>query len=318
MDGSISSQRTRNPVQSKLPPVPAEHTVDVRVAFVGRQEELRQLVGAVEGGKRLRSSGPAASVSRASRWRRSNAGNGTRDRAPPLWRSRKCRPKASPTRSRALDVAEEPNRNVIDTVADALAGAPRTIVLDNCEHAAAEVASAVERLQKIPGVALVATSRSRLGLSDEVVLPVTPFDARDGSAFFNARARCGTVPVDVDGADAPAVDRIVANLDGLAIAIDLAAAASRRSTYPNSPKNSPDLRPYHFRSSGSREQRHWSLNHVVDWSVERLSEDGRRAFALAGRFAGHSTQKTSRRCTATTARVSRIRKPFWRASSTNR
>jgi predicted ATPase len=267
--------------------VPAEHTVDVRVAFVGRREELRQLIGAVEGGRTITLVGTGGvgksrlALEGVERWERASG-----RRAAFVALAQVPPESVVDAIARALEVAEEPNRSVVDTVADSLAGAPRTIVLDNCEHAAAEVASAVERLQSISGVAIVATSRSRLGFPDELVLPVTPFDARDGSAFFSARARSGAVPVDVGGADGPAVDRIVANLDGLAIAIDLAAARLASLNVAELAEELSQLRPYHFRSSGSREQRHWSLNHVVDWSVERLSEDGRRAFALAGRFAG--------------------------------
>ena len=261
--------------------------MDVRVAFVGRGEELRQLARAIEGGKTITLVGTGGvgksrlALEAVERWERASGGS-----AAFVALAQVAPESVADAIARALDVAEEPNRTVIDSVADALAGTPHTIVLDNCEHAAAEVASAVERLQKIPGVAIVATSRSRLGLADEFVLPVTPFDARDGSAFFNARARSGAVPVDVDGADAPAVDRIVANLDGLAIAIDLAAARLASLNVAELAEELSQLRPYHFRSSSSREPRHWSLNHVVDWSVERLSEDARRAFALAGRFAG--------------------------------
>jgi predicted ATPase len=267
--------------------VPVEHTVDVRVAFVGRREELRQLIGAVEGGKTITLVGTGGvgksrlALEAIERWERDS------ERRAAFVALAQVPPESvADAIGRALEISEEPNRSVIDTIADELAGAPRTIVLDNCEHAAAEVASVVERLRKIPGVAIVATSRSRLGLSDELVLPVTPFDARDGSAFFTARARSGTVRVDIDGADAPAVDRIVANLDGLAIAIDLAAARLASLNVAELADELSQLRPYHFRSSGSREQRHWSLNHVVDWSVERLSEDGRRAFALLGRLGG--------------------------------
>lgn len=268
-------------------PVPAEHTVDVRVAFVGRREELRQLIGAVEGGKTITLVGTGGvgksrlALEAVERWERASG-----SRAAFVALAQVPPESVVDAIAGALDVAEEPNRTVIDTVADALTGVPRTIVLDNCEHAAAEIASVVERLQKIPGVSIVATSRSRLGFAGELILPVTPFDAHDGSAFFNARARSGAVPVDVAGADAPAVDRIVANLDGLAIAIDLAAARLASLNVAELAEELSQLRPYHFRSSGSREPRHWSLNHVVDWSVERLSEDGRRAFALAGRFTG--------------------------------
>jgi predicted ATPase len=267
--------------------VPVEHTVDVRVAFVGRREELRQLVGAVEGGDTITLVGTGGvgksrlALEAIERWA---ADSGGRTAFVPL--AHVPAEAVADAIARALDVSEEPKRSVLDTLADALADTPRVLVLDNCEHAPSEVAAIVRRLRSIPGVSIVATSRSRLGFPDERVLPVMPFDARDGSAFFAARARSGAVPVDVAGTDATAVNRIVANLDGLAIAIDLAAARLASLNISELAEELSQLRPYHFRSSGSREQRHWSLNHVVDWSVERLSEEGRRAFALAGRFSG--------------------------------
>jgi predicted ATPase len=267
--------------------VPVEHTVDVRVAFVGRREELRQLTSALEVGETITLVGTGGvgksrlALEAVDRWEKRSGGRAT---FVPL--ATVPGEAIADAIARALGIAEEPNRNVLDTVIDALVDAPRALVLDNCEHAAGQVAEAVRRLQNIPGVAIVATSRSRLGINNESVLPVTPFDARDGSAFFFARARSGTTPVDVAGADAPAVDRIVANLDGLAIAIDLAAARLASLNVGELAEELSQLRPYHFRSSGSREQRHWSLNHVVDWSVERLPEEGIRAFALAGRFSG--------------------------------
>jgi predicted ATPase len=267
--------------------MPTEHTVDVRVPFVGRREELRQLSLVLEGGRSVTLVGTGGvgksrlALEAVEQWERATGGRA----------SFAALALASPEAvagavAQALGIAEEPHRDVLDTLADALADVPRTLVLDNCEHAVAEVAAIVARLRAIEGVTIVATSRSRLGIDDEAILPVEPFDARDGSAFFAARARCAAVPVDLDDADATSVDRIVANLDGLAIAIDLAAARLASLNVRELAEELSELRPYHFRSSGSREHRHWSLNHVVDWSIERLSEDARRAFALAGRFTG--------------------------------
>jgi predicted ATPase len=148
----------------------------------------------------------------------------------------------------------------------------------------------MERLQGIRDVTILATSRSRLVTERERVLHVRPFDAREGGAFFAARARNAAVPVDVEGADAAAVDRIVASLDGLAIAIDLAAARLASLTVRELAEELTEPRPYHFRSTGSSEPRHWTLNHVVDWSVSKLDERAQTMFALASRFAGSFTE----------------------------
>jgi len=263
------------------------HTVDRRVPFVGRREELAALDAALDAGQTLTLVGTGGvgksrlAIEAAERWEARTGG--TAVFVSLTWVAPEGVAEAV---SRALDVHEEPGVTALDAIAAALHARPRALILDNCEDAAPAVAAIVERLRGTPGVSILATSRSPLSAQDERILAVQTFDARDGSAFFAARARNADIAVDLDGDDAPSVERIVASLDGLAIAIDLAAARLASLTVRELADELAQPRPYHFRSSGSSEPRHWTLNHVVDWSVEKLSERSANLFALVSRFAG--------------------------------
>jgi predicted ATPase len=271
--------------------VKGSHTVDVRVAFVGRYEELRVLENALDAGETVTLVGTGGvgksrlAVEAAERWEKRS--NTTAVFVPLAWASPES---VTDAVARALEVREDQGLDALEAIADALIAEPRALVLDNCEDVAAAVAVVVERLHAIPGVAILATSRSRLVTPGERVLHVQPFDAREGGAFFVARARNAEVSVEIDGADAPAIDRIVSSLDGLAIAIDLAAARLASLTVRELADELTNPRPYHFRSTGSSEPRHWTLNHVVDWSVGKLDERSQQMFALVSRFAGTFTE----------------------------
>ena len=268
------------------------HVVDVRVPFVGREEELQVLQSALDAGETITLVGTGGvgksrlAIEAAERWERRSGGAAVF--VPLAWVSPEA---VSDAVARALDVRDEKDLDALEAIAGALTIEPRTLVLDNCEDSGAAVASVVERLAGIPGVAILATSRSRLVWERERVLPISPFDAREGEAFFNLRARNADVPVSLDGSDAAAVNRIVSSLDGLAIAIDLAAARLASLTVRELAEELTDPRPYHFRSTGSSEPRHWTLNHVVDWSVAKLDERSQQIFALASRFAGRFTDR---------------------------
>jgi predicted ATPase len=267
--------------------VKGPHTVDVRVPFVGRKQELHDLAAATDASEAVTLVGTGGvgksrlAMEAAEAWERRTGGTAAfvaLAYVPPE--------SVVDAIARALDARDERGMDALDAVAEALAAEPHALILDNCEDAAAEVARVVERLRGIAGAPILATSRSRLGMPGERVLHVHPFDAREAGLFFAARARNADVAVDLDGPDASPVGRIVSSLDGLAIAIDLAAARLASLTVSELADELSDPRPYHFRSTGSSEPRHWTLNHVVNWSVSKLDERAQRVFALISRFAG--------------------------------
>ena len=257
--------------------------------FVGRSEGAT-LAHALDAGEAITLVGTGGVENRVWQSRRPNDGSGVPGAPQSSSHSLESRRQVADAVARALEVRDEQGLAVLDAIAGALVAEPRALLLDNCEDAGAAVAAVIERLQGIEGVPILATSRSRLVTEGERILHVRPFDSREGGAFFAARARNAAVRVDVDGADAPAVNRIVTSLDGLAIAIDLAAARLASLTVLELADELTNPRPYHFRSTGSSEPRHWTLNHVVDWSVAKLDERTQTMFALASRFAGSFTE----------------------------
>ncbi|MFF4491375.1 BTAD domain-containing putative transcriptional regulator [Streptomyces sp. NPDC001544] len=167
--------------------------------------------------------------------------------------------------------------------------APRSLllILDNCEHiidAAARLAETL--LTRCPGLTILATSREPLGVPGESVRPVEPLVPEQAHRLFAERA--ATVRPDAAAVlkDTAAVDEICRRLDGLPLAIELAAARLRLLT----PRQIADRLDDRFRllTSGSRTvlPRQQTLRAVVDWSWELLEEPERTVLREMAVFAG--------------------------------
>ncbi|WP_420000463.1 ATP-binding protein [Streptomyces boninensis] len=160
------------------------------------------------------------------------------------------------------------------------------LVLDNCEHvidAAATLAEAL--LARCPDVTVLATSREPLGVPGESVRPVEPLRPAYAHRLFAERAAAVRPGFDPH-ADPEAIAEICRRLDGLPLAIELAAARLRLLT----PREIADRLDDRFRllTSGSRTvlPRQQTLRAVVDWSWDLLEEAERGVLADAGVFAG--------------------------------
>ena len=136
-----------------------------------------------------------------------------------------------------LGVKEHPGRTLAQSLAAALPSRPALLVLDNCEHViegAAALAHAIA--QGCQMVRRLATSREALGIDDEQLLPVAPLDpAGPAAELFNERTRAVCVTFD-PVASRDDVEEICRRLDGIPLAIELAAARSRtliRIGHPN-------------------------------------------------------------------------------------
>ncbi|MFI1481369.1 AfsR/SARP family transcriptional regulator [Streptomyces sp. NPDC020747] len=166
--------------------------------------------------------------------------------------------------------------------------APRSqlLILDNCEHvigAAAELAETL--LTHCPGLTILATSREPLGVPGESVRPVEPLLPDPAHRLFTERAVAAHPDTDVSH-DSAAVDEICRRLDGLPLAIELAAARLRMLT----PRQIADRLDDRFRllTSGSRTAlpRQQTLRAVVDWSWDLLDEPERTVLREVSVFAG--------------------------------
>jgi predicted ATPase/DNA-binding SARP family transcriptional activator len=115
-----------------------------------------------------------------------------------------------------------------DAIATALADRPGLLLLDNCEHLVAAAAElALELLARCPGLRVLATSREPLGVDGERLLPVAPLPTADAVALLTDRitaVRPGWRP---GPTEADQLDRLAAALDGIPLALELAAARAR-------------------------------------------------------------------------------------------
>ncbi|MEW2082967.1 BTAD domain-containing putative transcriptional regulator [Streptomyces sp. NPDC005283] len=165
------------------------------------------------------------------------------------------------------------------------------LLLDNCEHVVGAAATLAERLlETCPGLTVLATSREPLGVPGELVRPVDPLPdpmALRLLAERGAAARPG-FRIDADEATAAAAAEICRRLDGLPLAIELAAARLRMLT----PRQIADRLDDRFRllTSGSRTvlPRQQTLRAVVDWSWDLLEDPERAVLRRLSVFAGGS------------------------------
>ncbi|MEV6841320.1 BTAD domain-containing putative transcriptional regulator [Streptomyces sp. NPDC051133] len=167
--------------------------------------------------------------------------------------------------------------------------APRSqlLILDNCEHVIGAAAGLAETLlTHCPGLTILATSREPLGVPGESVRPVEPLVPEQAHRLFAERAKAVRPDADALLADTEAVAEISRRLDGLPLAIELAAARLRLLT----PRQIADRLDDRFRllTSGSRTvlPRQQTLRAVVDWSWDLLDERERTVLREVSVFAG--------------------------------
>ncbi|MFF4950214.1 ATP-binding protein [Streptomyces chattanoogensis] len=194
------------------------------------------------------------------------------------------------TAAEGLRAASDPTAlDPLARLAEQCAGRRMLLVLDNCEHVIGAAAELAERLlAECPGVTVLATSREPLAVPGEVLRPVEPLPdpvALRLLADRGAAARPG-FRIDADEDTAAACAEICRRLDGLPLAIELAAARLRLL----SPRGIADRLDDRFRllTSGSRTllPRQQTLRAVVDWSWELTDEPERGVLRRLSVFAG--------------------------------
>jgi predicted ATPase/DNA-binding SARP family transcriptional activator len=181
----------------------------------------------------------------------------------------------------------------LDTVVARAGALDVLVVLDNCEHLVDAAAAAVERLLGGGRSARVlATSRERLGVEGEhvwVVAPLSPDASGTARRLFVDRARAARADLAVTQEDDAAIDRVVRRLDGLPLAIEMAAA--RVTTLPLgelADRLDDALDVLHSARRGT-EPRHQTLSAVVTWSEQLLGSEERRLYEDLSVFAQSAT-----------------------------
>jgi len=203
----------------------------------------------------------------------------------------------------ALGVREQPGRPLMDTLREHLRAKNLLLVLDNCEHlieACAEWAGAV--LRACPETRLLATSREALRLPEETVWSVLPLAAPqseraeewslealsqyDAVRLFVDRASAASSGFQVTNANARAVAQICWRLDGIPLAIELAAARVRAMPAEQIAARLDDR--FRLLTGGSRTAlpRQQTLQALIDWSYDLLTEQESILFRRVSVFAG--------------------------------
>jgi predicted ATPase/DNA-binding SARP family transcriptional activator len=203
----------------------------------------------------------------------------------------------TPAIAAALGVSEsgEPRRatavgSAVDALVSDLAGRSLLIVLDNCEHVIAESAEIAQTLlQAMPGLRIVATSREALAVPGEQLVPVGPLPLSDALVLFDDRARAVASASRVGADDRDLAEEVCRQLDGLPLAIELAAARLRALPLSQLAARLDDR--FRVLTGGARTAlpRHQTLRAVVDWSYDLLFSDEQQLFRRIAAFVGPFT-----------------------------
>lgn len=190
-----------------------------------------------------------------------------------------------------LGITQQPGMSVADSIAAALEGRSRLLVLDNCEHVLDAAADLIESiLTHSSTVRILATSREGLRVADEQQWPVPALEVRAdidsaAAALFIERARAVAPGTAFAGDEAGAVVEICRRLDGIPLAIELAASRMASMTAVEVRDRLDDR----FRLlAGSRRgpHHHHTLRHAVQWSYDLLDDAEKTLLTRCSVFAG--------------------------------
>ncbi|HET7555545.1 MAG TPA: NB-ARC domain-containing protein, partial [Gaiellaceae bacterium] len=194
----------------------------------------------------------------------------------------------APTIARTLGLREQAGETVLETLDGYLADKQLLLVLDNFEQVLAAAPAAAGLCASAPGLKLLVTSRTPLHLSGERTYPVPPLELPESVRLFAERAHAAALEFDVTDENEDAVAEICRRLDGLPLAIELAAPRIR-SLPPPALLRRLDQR-LKLLTGGARDldERQRTLRATIEWSYELLPEAERALFARLGVFVGGS------------------------------
>jgi len=190
--------------------------------------------------------------------------------------------------ARALGLPDQPGRSTIDTLTRFIGEHQMLVVLDNCEHLLdACAALVVALLGACPGLTLLTTSREPIGVAGEVTWRVPSLSLADEAVeLFSDRARRVRPDFRLADHNAAAVTEICRRLDGLPLAIELAAARVRALALAEILDGLRDR--FRLLTGGARTavRRQQTLRAAVDWSHALLTEPERILFRRLAVFMG--------------------------------
>jgi predicted ATPase/class 3 adenylate cyclase len=193
---------------------------------------------------------------------------------------------------KAFGLTQPTGQSPAETIAASFGTTPSLVVFDNCEHLDGAVPElTVELLAACPNLRILATSREALGVAGERVYAIhaLPTGTSDSPAdqMFIGRAQAANSMIDLSGEREAVVSRICTRLDGIPLAIELAAARVR-SMPPEEIERHLDERFRLLRVTKGVDQRHRVLYDTLEWSYQHLDAELqdflRRLSVFAGKF----------------------------------
>jgi predicted ATPase/class 3 adenylate cyclase len=205
-----------------------------------------------------------------------------------------------PAIASAIGVMPAPGQPILDTVIDHLHGKRVLLVLDNCEHLLEVAARTVDALLRSCGlIRFVATSREGLAIEGETVLPVPSLSVPDPETvtagdlpqfdamrLFVERAMAAVPGFTITDRNAAAIAQICRRLDGVPLAIELAAARVRALPVEQIAARLDDRFRLLTGSSRISVPRHQTLRQTIDWSHDLLADDERAVLRRLAAFVG--------------------------------
>ena len=207
----------------------------------------------------------------------------------------------APEVASVLGVEERPGRELKRELPVALRDERLLILLDNCEHLAGACAELVEGLlRRCPGLAVLATSRELLGVAGERVWPVPALSVPDSPSLelalrcestrlFVERAADASPVFELTEANAPAVTEVCRRLEGMPLAIELAASRVRSITVAQISDRLDDALGLLASGLRTAPERQSTLRATLDWSHDLLSSRERAIFHALSVFSGGFT-----------------------------
>jgi predicted ATPase len=200
----------------------------------------------------------------------------------------------------AIDVSLRRSSSIDDAIAEMLRPRNSLLLLDNCEHLIEPVAALVSRiLREAPSVSIVATSREPLAVAGEQVWSVEPLStaapkevsageamSTPAVALFVARACAADTSFVLDDATTPVIVEICRRLDGIPLAIELAAARAHAIGVAEIARRLDERFGLLKAMRRGSDPRHRAMRDAISWSYDMLESDEQELFTALSVFAG--------------------------------
>jgi len=192
-----------------------------------------------------------------------------------------------PALAQAFGLQESPFSPLASLVADYLRGKELLLILDNCEHLIAACARlADDLLHQCARLKILASSREALGIAGEMAYRTPSLADSESTSLFAERARAANPQFSLTDSNASSIAQICARLDGIPLAIELAAARTKLLSVDQIAARLDDR--FKLLTGGSRTAlpRQQTLRALIDWSYDMLSEEERALLRRLSVFAG--------------------------------